>query len=78
MLDEECLRPGDVSDFTYLEKLHHTCGEHNHFISRNNPKYKSDKTLPRNSFRIIHYAGEVYFNTNFKLYVITMSQSISL
>jgi len=62
MLDEECLRPGDVSDLTYLEKLHQTCGEHNHFISRNNPKYKSEKTLPRNSFRIIHYAGEVTYS----------------
>lgn len=31
--DEECLRPGDASDFTFLEKLEDTVGGHPHFVT---------------------------------------------
>lgn len=31
--DEECLRPGDASDFTFLEKLENTVGGHPHFVT---------------------------------------------
>lgn len=31
--DEECLRPGDASDFTFLEKLEDTVGGHAHFVT---------------------------------------------
>ena len=30
--DEECLRPGDVSDMTFLDKMEKTIGEHAHFV----------------------------------------------
>ncbi|CAG14833.1 unnamed protein product [Tetraodon nigroviridis] len=33
ILDEECLRPGDASDFTFLEKLEDTVGGHPHFVT---------------------------------------------
>jgi len=66
MLDEECLRPGDVNDSTLLEKFISTCGHHNHFESREDSKFKSDKTLPHDAFRVQHYAGKVtYFVENF-------------
>lgn len=31
--DEECLRPGDASDTTFLEKLEDTVGGHPHFVT---------------------------------------------
>ena len=31
--DEECLRPGDASDLTFLEKLEDTVGGHAHFVT---------------------------------------------
>lgn len=31
--DEECLRPGDASDLTFLEKLEDTVGGHPHFVT---------------------------------------------
>ena len=34
MLDEECLRPGTVTDITFLDKLNTVCAEHQHFESR--------------------------------------------
>ena len=33
ILDEECLRPGDATDSTFLEKLEETVGQHKHFIT---------------------------------------------
>ena len=30
--DEECLRPGEVSDMTFLSKLISTIGKHEHFV----------------------------------------------
>uniref|UniRef100_H2Z8V7 Myosin motor domain-containing protein n=1 Tax=Ciona savignyi TaxID=51511 RepID=H2Z8V7_CIOSA len=66
MLDEECLRPGDVTDSTLLAKLESVCGKHEHFESRRATKFLADKTLPHDAFRIQHYAGKVtYFVENF-------------
>lgn len=59
MLDEECLRPGNTSDGTFLEKLDQLCHSHPHFESRGCKKSQSDKTLPHHAFRLIHYAGSV-------------------
>ncbi|XP_039611262.1 unconventional myosin-Ib isoform X7 [Polypterus senegalus] len=63
MLDEECLRPGTVSDETFLEKLNQICAGHEHFESRmsKNSKFLNDHTLPHNCFRIQHYAGKVLY-----------------
>uniref|UniRef100_A0A674A4F4 Myosin IH n=1 Tax=Salmo trutta TaxID=8032 RepID=A0A674A4F4_SALTR len=33
VLDEECLRPGEATDFTFLEKLEEKMGSHPHFIT---------------------------------------------
>lgn len=31
--DEECLRPGDATDLTFLERLEEKIGNHPHFVS---------------------------------------------
>lgn len=31
--DEECLRPGDVTDLTFLERLEEKMGNHPHFVT---------------------------------------------
>lgn len=61
MLDEECLRPGTVTDDTFLDKLNTVCAEHPHFESRlsKNSKFLADHSLPHSCFRIQHYAGKV-------------------
>ncbi|KAM8855512.1 unconventional myosin-Ib isoform 2-T4 [Spinachia spinachia] len=63
MLDEECLRPGTVTDETFLDKLNTICAEHKHFESRHskNSKFLTDHSLPHNCFRIQHYAGKVLY-----------------
>ncbi|XP_016327262.1 unconventional myosin-Ib-like isoform X6 [Sinocyclocheilus anshuiensis] len=63
MLDEECLRPGTVTDETFLDKLNTMCAEHQHFESRQskNSKFLTDHSLPHNCFRIQHYAGKVLY-----------------
>lgn len=66
MLDEECLRPGTVTDETFLDKLNTVCAEHQHFESRlsKNSKFLTDHSLPHSCFRIQHYAGKVRKKTN--------------
>ena len=59
MLDEECLRPGVVSDNTLLSKLNATCAAHRHYESRGCRKNLNDKTIPHDAFRLVHYAGTV-------------------
>lgn len=66
MLDEECLRPGTVTDETFLDKLNTICADHQHFESRlsRNSKFLTDHSLPHNCFRIQHYAGKVQPSTS--------------
>lgn len=59
LLDEECLRPGNTSDTTFLEKLDDRCAKHPHYESRKCKKNQSDKSLPHGAFRLRHYAGNV-------------------
>lgn len=61
MLDEECLRPGTVTDETFLEKLNQVCATHQHFESRmsKSSRFLNDTSLPHSCFRIQHYAGKV-------------------
>ncbi|XP_065183961.1 unconventional myosin-Ia-like [Sycon ciliatum] len=61
ILDDECLRPGEVSDMTFLHKMDQRCLKHEHYSSRASKQLHSDKTLPRNAFRIKHYAGNVAY-----------------
>ena len=63
VLDEECLRPGDVSDETFLVKLIQTVGQHKHFITHEMLDYEGRKTIERNQFRLLHYAGEVTYTS---------------
>ncbi|XP_028928775.1 unconventional myosin-Ia [Ornithorhynchus anatinus] len=64
MLDEECLRPGTVSDSTFLAKLNQLFPAHGHYESRvtQNARRVQDPSLPLSSFRIHHYAGKVTYN----------------
>ncbi|KAK7488188.1 hypothetical protein BaRGS_00020630 [Batillaria attramentaria] len=61
LLDEECLRPGNTTDRTFLAKLDERCAGHPHYESRNCRKTQSDKTLPHDAFRLKHYAGNVTY-----------------
>ncbi|XP_011781459.1 PREDICTED: unconventional myosin-Ia isoform X1 [Colobus angolensis palliatus] len=68
MLDEECLRPGVVSDSTFLAKLNQLFSKHGHYESKvtQNAQHQYDHTMGLSCFRICHYAGKVTYNvTNF-------------
>ncbi|XP_063149940.1 unconventional myosin-Ia-like isoform X2 [Candoia aspera] len=64
MLDEECLRPGEVNEETFLNKLNHVFAKHQRYESRvtQNAKHIMDASLSANCFRIQHYAGKVTYN----------------
>lgn len=64
LLDEECLRPGETSDATFLEKLNDQLATHRHFISHRTASTAVQKTMGREEFRLIHYAGDVTYNVN--------------
>ncbi|XP_076138752.1 myosin Ic, paralog b isoform X1 [Alosa pseudoharengus] len=64
ILDEECLRPGDATDITFLEKLEETVGGHAHFVTHKLADGKTRKVMGREDFRLLHYAGEVNYNVN--------------
>ncbi|XP_068100962.1 unconventional myosin-Ib isoform X3 [Hyperolius riggenbachi] len=66
MLDEECLRPGTVTDDTFLEKLNQICATHQHFESRmsKSSRFLNDTSLPHCCFRIQHYAGKVMYQVD--------------
>ncbi|XP_068190274.1 unconventional myosin-Ih isoform X2 [Antennarius striatus] len=61
LLDEECLRPGDATDLTLLEKMEEKIGGHPHFVTHKLADQKTRKTLERGDFRLLHYAGEVTY-----------------
>nr|XP_033794871.1 unconventional myosin-Ia isoform X3 [Geotrypetes seraphini] len=65
MLDDECLRPGQVSDATFLAKLNLAFTSHKHFEKHVNQTTSKQKTIPTLSqcFSIQHYAGQVTYNT---------------
>uniref|UniRef100_A0A671QK42 Unconventional myosin-Ih-like n=1 Tax=Sinocyclocheilus anshuiensis TaxID=1608454 RepID=A0A671QK42_9TELE len=62
ILDEECLRPGEATDFTFLEKLEEKMCGHPHFVTHKLADPKTRKTLERGDFRLLHYAGEVTYS----------------
>ncbi|XP_059920754.1 unconventional myosin-Ih [Gadus macrocephalus] len=61
ILDEECLRPGDATDLTFLERLEEKMGDHPHFVTHRLADITTRKTLDRGDFRLLHYAGEVTY-----------------
>ncbi|XP_064798532.1 unconventional myosin-Ih-like isoform X2 [Oncorhynchus masou masou] len=62
VLDEECLRPGEATDMTFLEKLEEKMGGHPHFVTHKLADQKTRKILERGDFRLLHYAGEVTYS----------------
>ncbi|XP_039370490.1 unconventional myosin-Ia isoform X2 [Mauremys reevesii] len=64
MLDEECLRPGVVTEETFLAKLNQVCASHKHYESRatQNARHVTDASLAGPCFRVHHYAGKVTYN----------------
>ncbi|MBZ3882865.1 Unconventional myosin-Ia [Sciurus carolinensis] len=64
MLDEECLRPGVVSDSTFLAKLNQLFSNHSHYESKvtQNAQRLYDHSMGLSCFRICHYAGKVMYN----------------
>ncbi|XP_050315844.1 unconventional myosin IC [Anthonomus grandis grandis] len=63
-MDEECLRPGDPTDRTLLNKLNKQFEHHDHYISHMKADIKLQKIMDRSEFRLIHYAGAVTYNIN--------------
>lgn len=62
LMDEECLRPGETSDFSLLEKMDKKLSSHHHYLSHkvaNSTMVR--KSLTRDEFRLLHYAGEVTY-----------------
>ncbi|KAF7205941.1 unconventional myosin-Ic isoform X1 [Nothobranchius furzeri] len=64
ILDEECLRPGETCDISFLEKLEDTVGGHPHFVTHKLANGKARRVMSREEFRLLHYAGEVNYNVN--------------
>ncbi|KAM9857812.1 unconventional myosin-Ih [Aulostomus maculatus] len=61
ILDEECLRPGEATDLTFLERLEEKMANHPHFVTHKLADKMTRKTLERGDFRLLHYAGEVTY-----------------
>lgn len=47
-MDEECLRPGDPTDMTLLEKMNKNLSHHKHYISHEKADIKLQKIMGRN------------------------------
>ena len=62
MLDNECLRPGEVTDQTLLTYMDSQLGKHRHYRSFGAAAIKDKKGLARGTFHILHYAGEVEYS----------------
>ncbi|XP_026463842.1 myosin-IB-like [Ctenocephalides felis] len=63
-LDEECLRPGETNDMSFLDKMNINLMSHDHYISHVKADTKTQKTMSRDEFRLIHYAGDVTYSVN--------------
>lgn len=62
IMDDECIRPGEASDQTLLEKFDSSLKGHAHYSSQSVDR--SDKTLGKDNFRIKHFAGDVTYDVN--------------
>lgn len=63
LLDEECLRPGDASDLTFLDKMNERLASHPHYIfNSSRASLEIQKMLGRSEFKLRHYAGDVKYN----------------
>ncbi|CAB3261769.1 unnamed protein product [Arctia plantaginis] len=64
ILDDECLRPGDATDHSFLEKLSQKLDGHKHYKSHRRSDIKTQKIMGRDEFCLVHYAGEVTYSVN--------------
>ncbi|CAG9786936.1 unnamed protein product [Diatraea saccharalis] len=64
ILDDECLRPGDATDASFLEKLTQSLDGHRHYKSHRKADSKTQKLMGRDEFCLVHYAGEVTYNVS--------------
>lgn len=64
IMDEECLRPGEATDLTLLAKMNKSLQKHPHYVSHVHSSTAVQKTMSRDEFRLIHYAGDVTYNVN--------------
>ncbi|KAF9795843.1 hypothetical protein SFRURICE_003305 [Spodoptera frugiperda] len=64
ILDDECLRPGDATDLSLLEKLTQNLEPHPHYKSHRRSDIKTQKIMGRDEFCLVHYAGEVTYNVS--------------
>ncbi|XP_038619759.1 unconventional myosin-Ih [Tachyglossus aculeatus] len=62
ILDEECVRPGEATDLSFLEKLEEKVGKHAHFLTRKLADPKARKRIDWMEFRLLHYAGDVTYS----------------
>ncbi|CAK9821958.1 Unconventional myosin IC [Anthophora retusa] len=62
LMDEECLRPGEPTDLSFLEKLNVNLNNHPHYISHMKADLQTQKVMGRDEFRLVHYAGDVTYN----------------
>jgi myosin I len=47
LMDEECLRPGDPTDMSFLAKVNKHLNSHHHFIGHQKADIKTQKTMGR-------------------------------
>ena len=70
MLDEECIRPGQATDLTFLGRMDMELAKHKHFkslqtVDRTTRRRQSfKKSSARAEFRIVHYAGTVTYTVD--------------
>lgn len=65
LMDEECLRPGDATDLTLLEKMNERLASHPHYIfASSRASLMIRKSVGGNEFRLRHYAGDVKYNVD--------------
>lgn len=64
LMDEECLRPGEPTDLTFLTKTNKMLQNHPHYICHSRASIQVQKVMGRDEFRLVHYAGEVTYNVN--------------
>lgn len=65
LMDEECLRPGDTTDLTLLEKMNERLVSHPHYIfASSRSSLLIRKSVGGNEFQLRHYAGDVKYNVD--------------
>lgn len=65
IMDDECTRPGQATDVTFLASLSRHLNSHKHFTSQDTAKTSaSRKSVLRHEFCLVHYAGPVTYDVN--------------